>query len=125
VPFRLNRAYAERFGDAWVILSAKYGFIPPDFVLPGPYEVTFKRRSTQPISFADLQRQVEELALDQYDVVIGLGGKEYRAAIESALTTSSVQVNIPFAGLTQGKLLQATKQSIGRGDAGFIVSEFP
>jgi hypothetical protein len=28
-PFRLNRQYAERFGDAWVVLSAKYGLIAP------------------------------------------------------------------------------------------------
>jgi len=26
-PFRLNREYAERSGDAWVALSTKYGFI--------------------------------------------------------------------------------------------------
>jgi hypothetical protein len=25
-PFKVNRAYAERHGDRWVILSAKYGF---------------------------------------------------------------------------------------------------
>ncbi len=41
VPFRVNRAYAEVVGDAWVILSAKYGFLAPDELLDGPYEVTF------------------------------------------------------------------------------------
>src|SRR4051794_17641224 len=40
-PFKLNRAYAERFGQRWVILSAKYGFIDPAFVIPGPYDTTF------------------------------------------------------------------------------------
>ncbi|GGM16688.1 DUF6884 domain-containing protein [Deinococcus aerophilus] len=43
-PFVLHRQYAERFGDAWMILSAKYGFLAPDDFLPGPYEVTFKKR---------------------------------------------------------------------------------
>jgi hypothetical protein len=43
--FRLNRQYAERFGNAWVVLSTKYGFISLDFILPGTYEVSFKRRS--------------------------------------------------------------------------------
>jgi hypothetical protein len=33
-PFKVNRPYAERRGDRRVILSAKYGFIPPDFELP-------------------------------------------------------------------------------------------
>ena len=28
--FRKNRAYAERFADQWMILSAKYGFLDPD-----------------------------------------------------------------------------------------------
>ena len=49
-PFRLNREYAEVFGDKWVILSAKYGFINPDFVIPGNYSVTFKDPSAQPVS---------------------------------------------------------------------------
>ncbi|HEX2172999.1 MAG TPA: hypothetical protein VHL09_11205 [Dehalococcoidia bacterium] len=44
-PFRLNRQYAERFGDTWIVLSAKYGFIVPKFMIPGPYEVRFKRRT--------------------------------------------------------------------------------
>ncbi len=35
-PFRLNRQYAECFGDAWVVLSAKYGFIAPEFSIPEP-----------------------------------------------------------------------------------------
>ena len=26
-PFKVNREYAETFGEAWVILSAKYGFL--------------------------------------------------------------------------------------------------
>jgi hypothetical protein len=38
-PFIVNRAYAERFADAWLILSAKYGFIAPEFMLAGLYHV--------------------------------------------------------------------------------------
>ena len=26
-PFIVNRRYAERFSDEWVVLSAKYGFV--------------------------------------------------------------------------------------------------
>jgi len=36
-PVRPNRHYAERFGDAWGVLSAKYGFIAPAFIIPVPY----------------------------------------------------------------------------------------
>jgi hypothetical protein len=42
-PLWLNRQYAERFGDAWVALSAKYGFITPGVIIAELYEVPFKR----------------------------------------------------------------------------------
>jgi hypothetical protein len=32
--FKVGRRYAEAFSDEWVILSAKYGLIQPDFVIP-------------------------------------------------------------------------------------------
>jgi hypothetical protein len=35
-PFRLNREYAERFGEAWFVLSAKYGLIAPNFCTSEP-----------------------------------------------------------------------------------------
>ena len=35
-PFRLNRQCAERFGEAGVVLSAKYGLITPDFCTSEP-----------------------------------------------------------------------------------------
>ena len=47
--FTTNRAYAEKFGSRWVILSAKYGFIRPDFQIPGPYNVSFKDPATKPV----------------------------------------------------------------------------
>lgn len=63
-PFTVNRQYAERFADRWVILSAKYGFIQPTFLLPGPYNVTFKKKSTGPVSHAVLKEQVREQKLE-------------------------------------------------------------
>lgn len=57
-PFRLNRAYAEAIGDGWLILSAKYGLIAPDFLIPGPYDTTFTRRSSGPVGGDLLRRHV-------------------------------------------------------------------
>jgi hypothetical protein len=122
-PFRLNRQYAERFGDAWVVLSAKYGFISPDFMIPGPYEVSFKHPTTRPIALDQLGQQVREQQLDRYPVVVGLGGKEYRAAIEAAFADSSTRLVFPFAGLPIGKSMQAAKQALTSGDSGFRLSE--
>jgi len=83
-PFIVNRRYAELAGGDWVILSAEHGFLRPADVVPGPYETTFKRQSTNPIGPGALREQVEQLGLGHYGEVIGLGGKEHRAAIEAA-----------------------------------------
>jgi hypothetical protein len=122
-PFRLNRQYAERFGDTWVVLSAKYGFIRPEFMIPGPYEVSFKDPVSGPISPDRLRDQVREQALDRYSVVAGLGGKEYRAAVGVAFAAAPGQLVFPFAGLPLGKSLQATKQAITSGNPGFSLAE--
>lgn len=112
--FKLNRQYAERFGDQWVILSAKYGFIDPDFVIPEAYEVTFKRKSTSPITPVELSAQVSRLHLGEFGIVVGLGGKEYRSAIAAAFHDFDVELQFPFEGLTIGKAMRATKLALGR-----------
>lgn len=111
-PFRLNKQYAERFGDTWVILSAKYGFIPPSFVLPGPYDVTFKRKSTGPVSVDTLKEQILLMKLDGFEVVIGLGGKEYRSMIEQAFNSTNSILRFPFAGLNILQIMHKTKSAL-------------
>ena len=123
IPFKLNREYAERFGDAWIILSAKYGFVAPDFVIPEPYEVTFKRQATNPVSAVRLRDQVQDFTLDRFPVVIGLGGKEYRGAIEAGFAGIQVRLVFPFAGLAIGRAMQATKRAIVSRDPGVSVAE--
>lgn len=110
-PFKVNREYAESIGDQWLILSAKYGFIDPDFVLPGPYEVTFKKKSSGPIDLETLSQQVKDRRLATFDEVVGLGGKEYRHAIETAFEGTDVELQFPFAGLPIGKAMQAAKRA--------------
>lgn len=110
-PFKVNREYAERFPERWVILSAKYGFIPPDFMLSGPYNVTFKKKSTGPVSITVLEEQIKDMKLDGYETVIGLGGVEYRTAIEKEFGGRENLV-FPFSGLPLGKAMQATKRAI-------------
>ncbi len=63
--FTTNRAYAEKFGSRWVILSAKYGFIRPDFQIPGPYNVSFKDPATKPVEAVTLIDQIKELGLGE------------------------------------------------------------
>ena len=114
-PFIVNRAYAERFGDAWVVLSAKYGFVLPDVEIPGPYDTTFKDAATRPISVAALNEQIREQRLDRFHLVIGLGGKEYRSAVTAAFALWPVRCAFPFAGLPIGKSMQAAKRAMAAG----------
>lgn len=117
-PFLLNRAYAERFADRWVILSAKYGFIRPNFEIPGPYNVTFKKKSTNPVHLDILRQQIQELRLDSFRLAVGLGGKEYRWAVEAAFAGTGVITLFPFAGLPLGKTMGVIKHAIEIGDSG-------
>ena len=111
----MNKLYAIQFGDSWVVLSAKYGFIQPDFMIPGPYNVTFKRKASNPISVAELRDQVRDQRLGSFDRLIGLGGREYRAAEEGAFRGETCELLFPFAGLPLGMAMQATKRAIQLG----------
>jgi hypothetical protein len=122
-PFRLNRQYAECFGTPWVVLSAKYGFIAPDLIVAEPYEVSFKYPVTSPIAIDRLRQQVKEQQFARYPVVVGMGGKEYRAAVEAAFADSPTRLVFPFAGLPLGKSLQAVKHAITSDDLRFSTFE--
>ena len=114
-PFKVNREYAERFAERWVVLSAKYGFIDPHFVIPETYNVTFKDKSTNPIGDSRLQEQIQPAGLDRYETVVSLGGKEYSERTATAFSATSSKIICPFAGLIQGKMMQATKNAIFAG----------
>jgi hypothetical protein len=111
-PFSLNKTYAKKFGEAWVILSAKYGFMEPTFSIPGNYNVTFNDKDTGPISSAELSQQVRQRQLDGYTVVIGLGGNEYQRAIEEAFANTPVQLKFPFSGFDMIQMMKRTKKAI-------------
>jgi hypothetical protein len=114
--FRINRQYAERFATAWRILSAKYGFLAPDDMIPGPYDVTFKDARTNPITVELLQEQIRSQRLDGFDIVVALGGKDYRSIVEAAFAPTGVTVAAPFARLPIGKYMQAVKRAAASGE---------
>lgn len=109
--FSLHRAWAVKQGGRWLILSAKYGFIWPEFEIAVPYNVTFNTRATGPITLGELKAQVAEMGLERFSPVIGLGGKEYRQMIQAAF---SCEVQFPFAGLPIGKLMQALRRELSK-----------
>lgn len=114
--FTVNRRYAHRFGDAWIVLSAKYGFVEPEFVIPEPYDTIFTRKRSHPVGLETLHQQVEILGLDRYESVIGLGGKAYREVVQEAFAPFGIQPVFPFAGMPIGRMLQATVRAIEADD---------
>jgi hypothetical protein len=54
------------------------------------------------------------MGLDRYAEVVGLGGKEYRAAVEGAFRGTAVALRFPFSGLPIGKAMGATKRAMRR-----------
>lgn len=104
--FKKNKAYAERFGDDWMILSAKYGFLSPDDKIED-YDVTFKLKKSGPISYQELKNQVWNKGLDNYSTILVLGGKEYLDAVKAAFSSASCMIQSPFEGLSIGQRMRA------------------
>jgi len=86
------KEYAEKFyPSSWCILSAKYGFLFPDDIVPGPYNVTFNDKRTNPISVEELSKQVKEKGLDRYEKILVLGGKKYVSMVRKVFYTGRLQ----------------------------------
>lgn len=115
-PFTVNRRYAEHFGERWLILSAKYGFISPDYMIPGPYEVSFKHRATQPVTLEVLRQQARKQRLGRFAHIIGLGGVQYRRMIQGAFDGLSVKLHFPFRGLRVGEGMAAINEAVRLGE---------
>jgi hypothetical protein len=62
------------------------------------YEVTFKTKSTYPVSVATLRKQAEGSGLFDCNHVIALGGKEYRAVVQEAFAGYPGKLMFPFSG---------------------------
>lgn len=63
--------YAEKFyPKEWCILSAKYGFVLPEEMISGPYDVSFNDKKTCPITIDELIQQIRQKKLDEIENVI-------------------------------------------------------
>jgi len=110
-PYKVNREYAEKFGYKWVILSAKYGFIEPDFIIPKNYNVTFNDRSTKPISIEQLKIQVDTRFRGFHGVTV-LGSRRYAEIVSKAFEQTKAEIYAPSAGLSIGYAMGKVKDAI-------------
>ena len=113
---RYTRRYAERHADRWVILSAKYGFLWGDDVVPGPYDVTFDRPSDPVITTAALAEQVRTKQLDRHDQILVVCGVRYEERVRAAFAGYDVEVVTPPKGLGGiGHMLRFLKRAVEGG----------
>ena len=56
-------------------LPGYHGFMEPNFIIPEDYDSSFNKPQTNLITLEELKQQAEKIILNQYDVVISLGGK--------------------------------------------------
>lgn len=103
--FRKARAYVERLGMPWYILSAEHHLVHPDAVL-APYERTLKDMP------ADARRtwadQVTAQILSIRPTIrkcMVLAGQPYRECLLPNLHKSGIMTEVPMEGLTQGRQL--------------------
>jgi hypothetical protein len=81
-PFRKSRLYAEHFAEHWLILSANYGFIEPDFIVPENYNVSFY--GDDAVAVSTLREQVAAKNLTRFRTVGVLGSDTYwRRVVEA------------------------------------------
>jgi hypothetical protein len=113
--FTKNRLYAMSFGEAWCILSAKFGLMLPEDEIEN-YNVTFKhRRNTELVTLSELSKQVKEKGLSRYRTIQVLGGREYVDKVVAAFAGSGVQIQAPLAGLRIGETMHAVQAATDSG----------
>lgn len=100
--FRKARAYVERTGSPWLILSAKHGLIDPDAVIE-PYDATLGAMGA-PARRLWGERVLDELArvVDVAAPLIVLAGRRYRDPLWPSIAPRTA---VPMEGLAIGEQL--------------------
>jgi hypothetical protein len=113
--FEKARAYVERTGSPWFILSAKYGLVSPDQVL-SPYERTLNAMSmAQRRAWAQRVRAQMEKSLPPTEQIVILAGSRYREFLIDYLRHRARTVRIPMRGRGIGRQLQYLTKALANG----------
>lgn len=104
--------YAQNFYPAsWCILSAKYGFVFPDELIPASYNVSFNDRKSNPISESALLKQAQDKRLLEFDRIVVMGGEKYRRMMAAVFTGK--QLVFPLQGMKDmGSMIRRMKQAV-------------
>jgi len=96
------------------ILSAKYGFLFPEDIIPGSYNVCFDNKKTHPVTIEELSAMAVKKGLGGYDTIIVLGGKHYVNMVKTVFFATEVYA--PLSGYKGiGYMMKALKEAIIKG----------
>jgi len=112
---RKCQEYARNFyPKTWRILSAKYGFLKPDDIISGTYNVSFKDKKTKPIGTEKLLAQSKRGRLNSYARIIVLGGRYYTRVIEKVFKSKTIEM--PLSGCAGiGHMMKRLNELISAG----------
>ena len=98
----------------WMILSAKFGLINPDWNMPDySVHLSSSRSSNGLVSFSEMEEQWDEKSLSRYDTFAVWGPSAYCKQIRELASSRSshfVRLLCPAEGLGTGKAVGALKK---------------
>ncbi|MBJ7984037.1 DUF6884 domain-containing protein [Bacillus cereus] len=114
-PFgKACQAYATEFFESWVILSAKHGFLRPNDIVKENYDLAFDSKSNEIISIEQLQKQMIEKDLLQFDEIVLLAGKKHKKVVTKLYPEEII--TYPLEGCRGiGYMLQRLKWTVEEG----------
>ena len=111
-PFgKACQAYASMFFENWVILSAKHGFLRPNDIVLKNYDLAFDSKSDEVISIEQLQKQMVDKSLLQFDEIVLLAGKKHKKVVTKLYPEE--MITYPLEGCKGiGYMLQRLKEAV-------------
>ncbi|ACK95179.1 hypothetical protein P4493_29615 [Bacillus thuringiensis] len=115
-PFgKACQAYATMFFENWVILSAKHGFLRPNDIVLENYDLAFDSKSDEVISIEQLQKQLVDKSLLQFDEIVLLAGKKHKKVVTKLYPEE--MITYPLEGCKGiGYMLQRLKEAVKEGE---------
>ncbi|PEA93907.1 hypothetical protein COJ37_06040 [Bacillus cereus] len=115
-PFgKACQAYATMFFENWVILSAKHGFLRPSDIVLENYDLAFDSKSDEVINIEELQKQMVDKSLLQFDEIVLLAGKKHKKVVTKLYPEE--MITYPLEGCKGiGYMLQRLKEAVKEGE---------
>ncbi len=99
------------FFENWVILSAKHGFLRPNDIVLENYDLAFDSKSDKVISIEQLQKQMVDKSLLQFDEIVLLAGKKHKKVVTKLYPEE--MITYPLEGCKGiGYMLQRLKEAV-------------